>query len=121
MFPGPAAYAFVFKYRPRDILKSILGRMPLPTMNINAPDASDPNAHPADNAFHAALRANESSNLWCYCRKIKARERAVSCDNDLCKIKTFHWGCVHLTEEPKTFWLCPECRELPEEEREVKG
>lgn len=122
IFPGPAAYAFVFKYRTRDMLKSILHRPPLPTMNVAAPDnASDPTAHPADNAFRASLRPNESSNLWCYCRKIKARERAVTCDNDLCAIKTFHWGCVRLREEPRTLWLCPECRELPEEEREVKG
>ena len=34
----------------------------------------------------------------------------IGCDNDLCPIEWFHFGCMGLTAKPKGKWFCPKCR-----------
>ena len=34
----------------------------------------------------------------------------IGCDNDLCPIEWFHFGCMGLTAKPKGKWYCPKCR-----------
>lgn len=46
---------------------------------------------------------------YCICEKISYGDM-VCCDNDLCPIEWFHFGCVSLRKKPKGKWYCPQCR-----------
>lgn len=113
-----SVFAFTFKYRPRLILRSILNISKLERSGPAPWDESasmfaDPDAHPADAEWKKSLWRNDSPELYCYCRKIKD-QKVVSCDNDDCKIHSFHWGCVGVTQEPEFLWFCPDCKDLKE-------
>ena len=34
----------------------------------------------------------------------------IACERKDCKVEWYHWECVGLVEEPKTLWVCPNCR-----------
>ncbi|XP_071444643.1 inhibitor of growth protein 1 [Hetaerina americana] len=46
---------------------------------------------------------------YCLCDQISFGEM-ILCDNDLCPIEWFHFGCVSLVSKPKGRWFCPRCR-----------
>lgn len=46
---------------------------------------------------------------YCICEEISYGDM-VCCDNDLCPIEWFHFGCVSLSRKPKGKWYCPKCR-----------
>lgn len=46
---------------------------------------------------------------YCICEEISYGDM-VCCDNDLCPIEWFHFGCVSLSRKPKGKWYCPRCR-----------
>jgi len=46
---------------------------------------------------------------YCICEEISYGDM-VCCDNDLCPIQWFHFGCVSLHRKPKGKWYCPRCR-----------
>ncbi|XP_022177513.1 inhibitor of growth protein 2-like [Myzus persicae] len=56
---------------------------------------------------------NESDNdlkpTYCICEEISYGDM-VCCDNDLCPIEWFHFGCVSISRKPKGKWFCPFCR-----------
>lgn len=52
---------------------------------------------------------NELQPTYCICEKISYGDM-VCCDNDLCPIEWFHFGCVSLRKKPKGKWYCPRCR-----------
>lgn len=49
-----------------------------------------------------------SDEIFCMCRQVSFGEM-VACDDELCRLKWFHFGCVGLKKEPKGKWFCPEC------------
>jgi len=58
----------------------------------------------------------ESSNCdinkeptYCICEEI-SYGNMVYCDNDLCPIQWFHFGCVSIKNKPRGKWYCPRCR-----------
>ncbi|KAF2159741.1 hypothetical protein M409DRAFT_60518 [Zasmidium cellare ATCC 36951] len=115
--------AFTFKYRPEAVLRAIL--LPPPPLPSPNPAPSSYDEHPADTAFKAHITNGKDKNpeIYCNCRLIRAAEPMVTCDNDRCEIKTFHFDCVGLDEAPKkgATWLCPTCRKLPAREVEIEG
>ncbi|CAK4009087.1 related to component of histone acetyltransferase complex [Lecanosticta acicola] len=118
---GPeSVLAFTFKYRPVDILKSIISPPPWPPTNVT-PETPDSRYHPVDDAFKAALQPSRSRDLYCICRKVRGSQRVATCDNDWCQIKSYHWECVGLKREPERIWLCPFCIELNEEDLVIEG
>lgn len=72
--------------------------------------------------IEAAEAAYQASELYCRCRKIilptgwqqvgKGLVGAISCDNEDCRVGTWHKYCVGMgdEEEPEMLWICPECR-----------
>lgn len=46
---------------------------------------------------------------YCLCDQVSFGEM-ILCDNDLCPIEWFHFGCVALSTKPKGRWYCPKCR-----------
>lgn len=46
---------------------------------------------------------------YCICEEISYGVM-ICCDNDLCPIEWFHFGCVSLSRKPKGKWYCPNCR-----------
>lgn len=50
----------------------------------------------------------EDKKLYCLCQQVSYGSM-VGCDDKECPYEWFHWGCVHLTEEPKGKWFCPNC------------
>lgn len=52
---------------------------------------------------------NEIEPTYCICEEV-SYGNMVCCDNDLCPIEWFHFGCVSLTRKPKGKWYCPKCR-----------
>jgi len=46
---------------------------------------------------------------YCICEEI-SYGNMVCCDNDLCPIEWFHFGCVSINRKPKGKWYCPRCR-----------
>lgn len=46
---------------------------------------------------------------YCICEQI-SYGTMVCCDNDLCPIQWFHFGCVSLNKKPRGIWYCPRCR-----------
>lgn len=50
----------------------------------------------------------EDKKLYCVCQQVSYGSM-VGCDDKECPYEWFHWGCVHLTEEPKGKWFCPNC------------
>lgn len=46
---------------------------------------------------------------YCICEEI-SYGNMVCCDNDLCPIEWFHFGCVSISRKPKGKWYCPRCR-----------
>lgn len=50
----------------------------------------------------------EDKKLYCVCQQVSYGSM-VGCDDKECPYEWFHWGCVHLTEEPKGKWFCPTC------------
>jgi len=52
---------------------------------------------------------NGSQPTYCICEKISYGDM-VCCDNDICPIEWFHFGCVSLRKKPKGKWYCPRCR-----------
>ncbi|CAH1725370.1 inhibitor of growth protein 1-like [Aphis gossypii] len=52
---------------------------------------------------------DELQPTYCICEKISYGEM-VCCDNDLCPIEWFHFGCVSIRKKPKGKWYCPQCR-----------
>lgn len=46
---------------------------------------------------------------YCLCDQVSYGEM-IGCDNDLCPIEWFHFGCMGLTAKPKGKWYCPKCR-----------
>ncbi|KAK4611347.1 uncharacterized protein CLAFUR5_13982 [Fulvia fulva] len=164
-------FAFTFKYRPRQILETILGhtaqqspdsdktirphkgkgransldsdaevptpttttthrngRKPIWNSNMQCIDwlteteyaqrMTDPRrAHPADEEWRKNLNYFNSKWMYC-CKQMKQDSKFTWCDNADCVIGVFHFWCVGLTREPHwglNTWLCPICRDLPEE------
>lgn len=66
-------------------------------------------------SFYSSRKTSSSSNgsdiepTYCICEKI-SYGAMVGCDNDLCPIQWFHFGCVSLSRKPKGKWYCPNCR-----------
>lgn len=61
-------------------------------------------------------KISESSNTekdveptYCICEEVSYGDM-VCCDNDLCPIEWFHFGCISLTRKPRGKWYCPKCR-----------
>lgn len=52
---------------------------------------------------------SEIEPSYCICEDVSYGSM-VCCDNDLCPIEWFHFGCVSLTRKPKGKWYCPRCR-----------
>lgn len=52
---------------------------------------------------------SEVQPTYCICEKI-SYGNMICCDNDLCPIEWFHFGCVSLSRKPKGKWYCPRCR-----------
>lgn len=52
---------------------------------------------------------NDMQTTYCTCEEISYGDM-VCCDNDLCPIQWFHFGCVSLIRKPKGKWYCPRCR-----------
>lgn len=48
---------------------------------------------------------------YCICEEISYGDM-VGCDNDLCPIEWFHFGCVSISRKPKGKWYCPRCRDV---------
>jgi len=46
---------------------------------------------------------------YCLCDQVSYGEM-IGCDNDLCPIEWFHFGCMGLSAKPKGKWYCPKCR-----------
>jgi len=46
---------------------------------------------------------------YCLCEEISYGDM-VCCDNDLCPMQWFHFGCVSINRSPKGQWFCPFCR-----------
>lgn len=115
---------FTFKYRPQKVLESILFP-PIPRSPGTAPSARpEAEGHPADVAWNRDISDPDTKEnlLWCTCRLIRPRQPMVTCDNDDCAVRTFHFGCVGLDSEPMDkVWLCPSCRKLPDESVRVGG
>jgi len=44
----------------------------------------------------------------------------VGCDNDLCPIQWFHFGCVSINRKPKGKWFCPFCRDTSNNPKTMK-
>ncbi|KAJ1527636.1 hypothetical protein ONE63_007598 [Megalurothrips usitatus] len=55
------------------------------------------------------LAIDPDEPTYCLCDQISFGEM-ILCDNDLCPIEWFHFGCVALTTKPKGKWFCPKCR-----------
>lgn len=53
--------------------------------------------------------SNDVQPTYCICEKISYGVM-ICCDNDLCPIEWFHFGCVSLSRKPKGKWYCPNCR-----------
>jgi len=47
--------------------------------------------------------------IYCICEEI-SYGNMICCDNDLCPIEWFHFGCVTINRKPKGIWYCPKCR-----------
>jgi inhibitor of growth protein 3 len=58
----------------------------------------------------------DDKRLYCICQQVSYGSM-VGCDDKDCPYEWFHWGCVHLTEEPKGKWYCPACSERREKSR----
>ncbi|KAF8543313.1 inhibitor of growth proteins N-terminal histone-binding-domain-containing protein [Trichophaea hybrida] len=52
----------------------------------------------------------DDKRLYCVCQQVSYGSM-VGCDDKDCPYEWFHWGCVHLTEEPRGKWYCPACTE----------
>lgn len=55
------------------------------------------------------LAIDPDEPTYCLCDQISFGEM-ILCDNDLCPIEWFHFGCVALSTKPKGKWFCPKCR-----------
>uniref|UniRef100_A0A914ZD48 PHD-type domain-containing protein n=1 Tax=Panagrolaimus superbus TaxID=310955 RepID=A0A914ZD48_9BILA len=53
----------------------------------------------------------EEEETYCICKEISYGEM-ICCDNEVCKIQWFHFGCVGLKIKPKRGlnWYCNDCR-----------
>lgn len=50
---------------------------------------------------------------WCKCKGVDDGSPMISCDNDKCDVKWYHFQCVGLTEIPNEFWFCSrECQSM---------
>lgn len=58
----------------------------------------------------------EDKRLYCVCQQVSYGSM-VGCDDKECPFEWFHWGCVHLTEEPRGKWYCPTCSKKREDAR----
>ncbi|CCX31100.1 inhibitor of growth proteins N-terminal histone-binding-domain-containing protein [Pyronema domesticum] len=58
----------------------------------------------------------EDKKLYCVCQQVSYGSM-VGCDDKDCPYEWFHWGCVHLNEEPRGKWYCPACTERREKSR----
>lgn len=81
-------------------------------------DSNQDTEHKNSESQHSkseTLKSSSSSNkdyvepTYCICEKISYGDM-VCCDNDLCPIEWFHFGCVSLNRAPKGKWYCPMCR-----------
>ena len=63
----------------------------------------------ADSESLAASTAQNSNEVWCYC-KGKDEGEIIFCDSDVCTIRWFHTECLKLSTVPKGKWYCPDCR-----------
>lgn len=43
---------------------------------------------------------------WCKCKGVDDGTPMISCDNEECAVKWFHFHCVGLTELPSEHWFC---------------
>ena len=61
---------------------------------------------------------DENENRYCFCNE-KGFGHMVGCENDDCKYRWFHAGCLHMRKVlvEDEVWYCPECRE----KAEIKG
>ncbi|EME83902.1 uncharacterized protein MYCFIDRAFT_195103 [Pseudocercospora fijiensis CIRAD86] len=72
----------------------------------------------------------QKGGLYCRCKKL-IMGGAITCDNERCRVGTWHRWCVGLQTEKDglvemlddvgNLWLCPECRVLGSEEIEIAG
>lgn len=83
---------------------------------------SDQDTEPKDSEpQHSKIKTLKSSSssstsnkdcvepTYCICEEISYGDM-VCCDNDLCPIEWFHFGCVSLKRNPKGKWYCLMCR-----------
>ncbi|XP_015376046.1 PREDICTED: inhibitor of growth protein 1-like [Diuraphis noxia] len=56
---------------------------------------------------------------YCLCEEISYGDM-VGCDNDLCPIQWFHFGCVSIHRKPKGKWFCPFCRDTSNNPKTMK-
>lgn len=71
------------------------------TDNSTSMDEDDSDVMPVD--------PNEPT--YCLCNRISFG-KMICCDNDLCPIQWYHFGCISMTTQPKGKWFCPKCRGL---------
>jgi len=57
----------------------------------------------------ANIEIDPDEPTYCLCDQVSYGEM-IGCDNDLCPIEWFHFGCVQLQGKPKGKWFCPKCR-----------
>ena len=57
----------------------------------------------------ANIEIDPDEPTYCLCDQVSYGEM-IGCDNNLCPIEWFHFGCVQLQGNPKGKWFCPKCR-----------
>ena len=62
---------------------------------------------------------DEDDEKFCVCDS-NATVEMISCDNDNCHVKWWHYGCAGLTASPKGSWLCAQCRSSGKKETVIK-
>lgn len=81
--------------------------------NKTVKNNTEPNSSKAQCSKRRISESSSSDNdvepIYCICEEVSYGDM-VCCDNDLCPIQWFHFGCMSLTRKPRGKWYCPRCR-----------
>lgn len=61
------------------------------------------------NILESSSTERDVEPTYCFCEEVSYGDM-ICCDNDLCPIEWFHFGCIPLTRKPRGKWYCPRCR-----------
>jgi len=98
----------------QNIKKTTSNKKSKANLSKNKKVVSDPKSSDSDGDGDDDLQPT-----YCLCEEISYGDM-VGCDNDLCPIQWFHFGCVSIKRKPKGKWFCPFCRDTSNNPKTMK-